>query len=897
MAAPLQRLDAMVGSMQWLKLKYVRQLIARQRLYRELSEEIRAHLEEKIEELVATGMSRDAAMHAARREFGNVTLIEEDAREAWRWPSLENLWMDVRYGLRMLRKSPGFTATALLTLALGIGANTAIFSVVNGVLLVSLPYAKPEQLVSVTGTYPRGAFVAMRDQVRTMDVAAYAEGHEFNLTGRGEPVRLAGTLVSAELLAILGARPELGRTFAHREDIPGQDNHVVLSHALWEQRFGSDPTIVGRSIELEGVSREVVGVMPANFRFPSPKTQLWIPLHNDPRNIHEYWAGILAGDFMPVIGRLRPGCALAQARAEVRTFQSHVGALFPWPMPTSWNADISAVPLQTGIVGDVRARLLMLLGAVALVLLIACTNVANLTLSRAAAREKEIGVRAAMGAGRNRIVGQLLTESVLLASLGGALGLLLAKEDLRWLKALLPADTPRLAEVQIDWRVLAFTAALAILTGLLFGLAPALHTSRAALTESLKAGGRGAALSVSQRLRSGLVVAEVAFAVLLVIAAGLLIRSFWTLSHVNPGFRPERLLTARITPQQSFCNEPSRCIAFYRNVLEQVKAFPGVSGAALVNTLPLGGRVSKRSLELEGHVVPNGDPAPLFWLDIATPDYFRVMGIPVLAGRGFADADTTGTPVIVVTAETARRFWPNQSAVGKHIRLLDDQDWRTIIGVIPDVRAYDLQRNTPSWINGTAYVPYNSSATLEDRRIPAEMTIAIRTASDDSQIETQLRASVAAANPDVPISEVRSMGAVVSEAAATPASTTFLFVTFAGVALVLGMIGIYGVLSFLVARRTRELGIRVALGAQRGDLLWLVMKEGAKFCLAGITFGLAGAFLLTRLMASELYGVSPLDPITYVAVSLVMAGVTLLACYVPTRRAMRVDPVVALRYE
>ena len=878
--------------MSWLK-----QLFWRRRIYGELSDEIREHLDEKVEELVANGMPRKEAEHAARRSFGNVTLIEEDGREAWGWPWVENLLMDVRYGLRMLRKSPGFTAAAVLTLALGIGANTAIFSVVNGVLLVSLPYAKPEQLVSVTGSYPPGAFVAMREQVRTMDVAAYAEGHEFNLTGHGEPLRLAGTLVSAELFSILGARPELGRTFFHGEDIPGRDKYVILSHALWQQRFGSDPTVVGRSIELEGMSREVVGVMPADFRFPSPKTQIWIPLHNDPRNVYEYWAGILAGDFMPVIGRLRPGSTLAQARAEIRTFQLHVGALFPWKMPASWNADVSVVPLQNGMVADVRARLLMLLGAVGLVLLIACTNVANLTLSRAATREKEIAVRAAMGAGRHRIVAQLLTESVLMALLGAVLGLVLAKEGLSSLKALLPADTPRLAEVQIDWRVLAFTGALAILTGLLFGLAPALHTSRAALTESLKAGGRGAAVSISQRLRSGLVVAEIAFAVLLVIAAGLLIRSFWMLSHVNPGFRAERILTARITPDQVFCNDPLRCMAFYRNVLEQVKAFPGVSGAALVNTLPLGGRVSKRSVELQGRVRAQGDPAPLFWLDIVSPDYFRVMGIPVSSGRGFTDADVAGAPVIVITAETARRFWPNQNAVGKHVRLLDDKDWRAIIGVTPDVRAYDLQRNVPSWINGTAYVLYNQSATLEDRRIPAEMTIAIRTASDDSQIEAQLRASVAAANPEVPISEVKAMRAVLSEATATPASTTLLFVAFAGVALLLGMVGIYGVLSFLVAKRTQEIGIRVALGAQRGDLLWLVMKEGAKFFLWGITFGLGGAFLLTRLISSELYGVSPLDPITYVAVSVVMAVITMLACYVPTRRAMRVDPMVALRYE
>jgi putative ABC transport system permease protein len=871
----------------------LKQLFSRRRLYHDLSEEIQEHLDEKIEELVASGISRKEAAAAARREFGNLTLVQEDSRAVWKWPSLEEFLMDVRFGARTLRKSPAFTAIAVLTLALGIGANTAIFSLVNGILLVSLPYPKAERLVSVTGAYPQGALVAMREQMHTMDVAAYAEGHDFNLTGRDEALRLTGTLVSAELFSILGAQPELGRIFDQGEDNPGQDSYVILSHALWQQRFGSDATIIGRSIELEGVSRQVIGVMPAAFRFPSTKTQIWIPLHNDPRSIFHYWAG----DFMPVIGRLRPDATLQQARTEIRMFQSHASALFPWPMPASWNADVSVVPLQNGMVADVRVRLLLLLAAVALVLLIACTNVANLTLSRAATREKEVAIRSAMGAGRQRILRQLLTESLLLASLGGLLGLVFAIEGLSLLKALLPADTPRLMDVRMDWRVLVFTGGLAILTGLVVGLAPALHISRGALTESLKSAGRGAASSVSQRLRGGLVVGEIALAVLLVIAAGLMIRSFWALSHVNPGFRSEHILTARITPNESFCNDSIRCLAFYRNVLDQVQSFPGVSGAAFVNTLPLGGRVSKRSLEVEDYVDPSGDIAPLFWLNIVTPGYFRVMGIPLLSGRGFSDADVSGTPVAVVTAETARRFWPNQNALGKHIRLLDDKTWRTIVGVISDVRAYDLQRNSPRWIDGTAYVPYNPTATLEDRRVPSEMTVAIRTASDDSQIAAMLRDSLAALNHEVPVSEVKTMGAVVSEAVSAPASTTSLFVAFAALALLLGIIGIYGVLTFLVSQRTREIGVRIALGAQRADVLYLVMKEGARFSFAGIAVGLTGAFLATRLMSSELYGVSPLDPLTYIGVALVMAAVTLLACYVPTRRAMRVDPIVALRYE
>jgi putative ABC transport system permease protein len=859
----------------------------------ELEEELRSHLEMAASERMARGETQKNAERAARREFGNLQLVHEVTRDTWGWTWLEDLLEDLRYGLRRMRKSPGFTAIAVLTLALGIGANTAIFSLVNGILLNALPYPKAKQLVSVTGTYPQGAFVAMREQLRTMDVGTYAEGHEFNLTGLGEPARLTGTPVSAELLSILGARPQLGRTFYPGEDIPGQDHLVILSHALWQQRFASDRTIIGRMIELEGVSRQVVGVMPGNFRFPSTKTQVWIPLHNDPRSAFSYWAG----DFMLVIGRLHPDSTLQQARTEIRMFQSQVRALFPWPMPASWNANASVVELQAGIVADVRARLFILLGAVALVLVIACANVANLTLSRAATREKEVAVRSAMGAGRQRIIRQLLTESLLVSSLGGLLGLVFAIKGLALLKVLLPAETPRIADVHMDWRVLAFTGGVALLTGLVFGLGPALHSSRAALTETLNSGGRGGALSVSQRLRGALAIAEIAFAVLLVIAAGLLTRSFQALSHVDPGFHSERVLTARITPNESFCDDPARCLAFYRDVLGQVRSSPGVGSAALVNTLPLGGRVSKRSLDVEDHIVPPGEDWPLFWLDVVTPDYFQVMGISFLSGRAFTDSDVSGTPAAVITGETARRFWPNQNAVGKHIRLLGDKDWRIIVGIIPDVRAYDLERNEPEWIGGTAYIPYSPTATLEDRRIPSEMTIAIRTTSDDSQIATMVRASVGRLNQEAPVSEVKTMRTVVSEAASTPWSTTLLFVAFAGLALALGIIGVYGVISFLVSSRTREIGIRMALGAQRSNVLLLVMKEGAQVSFMGIALGMTGAFVLMRVLSGELYGVSATDPLTFCSVAMLVAAVALLACYVPARRAMRVDPMVALRHE
>lgn len=875
-------------------MSWLSRMFGKRKREAELDEEVRSHLEMAAREGVERGANVREAKQAARREFGNVELVKEATREMWNGRRLAEFLEDARYGLRRMWMAPGFTAIAVLVLALGIGANTAIFSLVNEILLEALPYPNAARLVSVAGgAYPKGAVAAMREQMKSMDTAAYVESQELNLTGLGEAVRLTGTPTSAELFSILGARTEMGRTFETGEDAPGQDGVVILSHALWEQQFARDPNILDRSIALGGMSRRVIGVMPADFRFPSNKTQVWIPLHNDPRDTVNTWAG----DFMPCIGRLKEGATLEQAQTEIRMFQSRVGALFPWPMPATWNSGVSVVPLSNGMVADVRGRLLILLGAVALVLLIACSNVANLTLARSATREKEISLRAALGASRLRIARQLLTESVMQALAGGLLGLLFARGGLALLKTILPAETPRLAETNLDWRVLAFAAALAIVTGIVFGLAPALHSSRVSAAEGLKAGGKGSAVPVSRRLRSALAAAQVALAVLLVIASGLLIRSFWAISHSNPGFQAAHVVTARLTPNKSFCDDVLRCLAFYRGVVEQARSIPGIQGAALENTLPLDGRVGKRPLDVEGFTVPAGQNVPLFWLNVVTPDYFRVMGISLREGRAFTEADTNGAPTAIVTEETARRFWPNQQAVGKHVRLFEDKEWREVIGVIPDVRAYDMQTNAPQWVNGTAYVPYNATATLEDRRIPSEMSIVLRTASEDPRIGDILRSRVTALNPEVPVSEVKTMGTVVSEAIAAPASTTVVMAVFAGLALLLGTIGIYGVLSFLVASQTREIGIRMALGATRRDVLRSVMGEGAKLALTGIALGMAGALAAMRILSGQLYGVSATDPLTFLAVAGVVAIVSMVACYVPARRAMSVDPVVALRYE
>jgi putative ABC transport system permease protein len=876
-------------------MHWLRHLFHKSRAEKQLDAELHFHLDEQIAAYIAAGLEADQARRRARLEFGGLDQVKENCHEARRVYLLEAASQDVRYGLRMLRKAPGFTAVAVLTLALGIGANTAIFSLVNGVLLCPLPFPHADRLAGITGgTYPKGAFADMRKQVRTMAVGAYYEGYELNLTGLGEPVRLNGTVVSAELFSVLGAPAQIGRTFRSGEDVSGKNTCVLLSHALWQQRFGGDPRIVGHWIDLEGMRREIIGVMPSSFRFPSSQTDVWIPLDMDPRNETHYWGK----DFMPVVGRLRPGVTFEQARAEIRVFQAQVRTLFPWPMPATWNRDVSVVPLETAIAGDFRGRLLILLGAVALVLLIACANVANLTLARAATRHKEIALRTSLGASRGRVVRQLITESVVLASIGGLLGLLLASGGLRVIKAALPADTPRLTEAGIDWRVLLFTATLAILTGLVSGLVPALQSSRMETTEALQTGGRGSSVSVSRHWRKGLVVVELGLAFLLVSAAGLLIRSLWTLSHMNPGFRPDHVVTARITPNESFCNDRGRCDQFYENLVDRVRRVPGVSDAAVVNTLPLGGRVNNRSAALEGYLPSPGEPDPLLWENFVSADYFRAMRIPLLRGREFRNSDRAGNPLVaVITASTARRFWPNTDALGKHMQADDTKESYTLVGIVPDVRAYDLRHEAPAWIDGTVYVPYGPKATLEDGSMPAEMTLVVRTSNEESEIGRSIRAIAFALNPEAPVSEVKTMPGVVSEAMSAPRSAMYLFVAFAGLALALGVVGIYGVIAFFVGQRTREIGIRVALGAQRRDVLEMVLNEGLSLTLPGVAAGLLAALGLTRLLGSLLYGVSATDPLALGGVALLFALVALTACYVPARRAMRVDPAMALREE
>jgi len=880
---PLERWRDVV-SLRW------RSLLRRGRVEHDLDEEIRYHIETEIDRLIDAGMDAGEARHAVLRRFGGVDAVKERCRDTRGVTLVETVAADLRYAVRTLRRSPAYAAVAVLTLALGIGANAAVFSLADGIMMAPLPYADPDGLVAVKATYPGGGFEAMRREVRTLAVAAYAEGHTFTLTGDGEAVRVSGTLVSAELLPMLGVKPILGRWLRPGEDVAPRDRSVILSHALWKARYGEDPQVIGRSIDLSGVRREIVAVMPHDFDFPSAGAQVWVPIGLEARDTPRYWAG----DFMPIVGRLAPGATPAQAREEIRAFQARVPALFPWKMPSDWNRDLTVVPLREAIVAGVRSRIVVFLAAVALVLLVACANVANLGLSRAFAREREMAIRAAIGASPRRIARQLLTESAVLAAAGAVSGLAVGAAVLAGLKRWLPADTPRLAQAQLNGRAVLVCALLAIVTGCAVGLAPVLYALRLRLRTALESGGRGGSGGATGPVRRALTIGQVACAVLLVIAAGLLVRSLYRLSRVDAGFTPDGLVTARVSPPESLCADADRCVAFYRLFGARLAEAGELRGAALVNTLPLTGAVAKRSLEIQGYTVPAGQAAPLVSMNVVTPGYFRVMEIGLEAGRAFTAADASGSaPVVVVSSSTARKYWPGHSPIGRHLRFEGEEAWREIVGVASDVRAHDLTADEPDWIAGTIYVPHGANGTLEDGRLPPAMTVVARTPLEPARLAAMLRGMTDRA--DVVVDEARTMREIVAGRIAAPAATASLLASIAVLAVTIGCVGVYGVLSFLVARRFRDFGIRMALGAQRAHVFWAVMKEAAALCLAGVAIGVLGAAVLTRWMSAELYGVSPTDPATYVSVSLAVTVVTLAASVVPTRRALGADPLAVLR--
>jgi predicted permease len=868
-------------------------LLGKARVERELDEELGAYLDILVAEKIRDGMTREQAVKAAASQMGSMDMVKGQVREASAANVLGSLAQDIRFGLRMMVNNAGLTSVAVLSLALGIGGNAAMFSLVSNVLIRPLPYAEPHRLVQVTDYYPKGAVWALQRQSTSIEIAAYSTDSQFNLAGSGQAVHLAGCTVSANLFSLLGVGSEIGRTFQPGEDLPGRDRLVLLSNSLWRSKFAGDPRIIGRPISIDGVAREVVGVLPPDFGFPSSSVQLWIPIRLDPTDTADLWEH----GYMPLVGRLRPGATIPQAQNEVRALIPEVIKLFPFPMP-NWNADAAVIPLQQSMVGDVRGKLTLLLCAVALVLLIACVNVASLLLARTTARQKEMAIRAALGAGRGRIIRQLLTESVMLALAGAALGLMLAFSALSVLKSVLPVDNARLGAASIDLPVLAFVTGVAIVCGLFFGLAPALSASKLDLAESIKTRGQTSASAGRLRLRSFLITAEVALAVVLVVGAGLLMKSLWLLAQVNPGFSPEQIMVVRVYPDPSSCRERTPCVALYDELLRRASRLTGVSEVAAANTLPLSHEVPALPVEFEEHPVRTTEELfPMVWAGAVTPDYFHLMRIPLLAGRVFTDGDGEKSGlVVVVNAATARRYWPGEDPIGKHIRISWFPEWRTVIGVVGDVRQYDLAVTSANWTEGAVYMPYPQSIVL-DRQLPAAMTLMLRFIGNPPALGADIRQVVADINPNVPVSEAVPMSSVVVASMSNSRSLMWLFVSFAGCALFLAAIGTYGVISYSTSQRMSELGLRMALGATKGGLFRLVLAQSIRLVLAGLAIGIAASFGLTRLLNDFLFGVLATDPLTFLAVAVLLIGIAVLAGYLPARRAATADPLTALRVD
>jgi len=869
-------------------------LFRHDRMEQDLDLEVREYVELLVADKVKHGIDLTTARREALIETGGIQQVKQEVREVRAGHLLENLWLDFRYGTRTLGKNPGWTLVAVLSLALGIGANTAMFGIVNAVLLRPLPYPHPDQLVRVTGYYPMGAMQVLQLHSHTMDIAGYSPNEEFNLTGLGEAMHLRGTKVSGNLFSLLGAHSAIGRTFESGEDSPGRNRLVILSHALWRDKFSSDPGVIGHVITLDGASRDVVGVMPAAFDFPSPETQLWIPLEMDPRNSEDFWGR----GYMPLVARLHPGVTVAAARNELHPMIKLAITLFPMPMARNWNSDETVRPLQEDLVRDVRGELLLLASAVGFVLLIACANVTGLLLSRSVSRAKEIAVRASLGASRGRIVRQLLTESVVLALAGGVLGLALAFGFLNVLKSVLADQMPEIARVGLDWQVLAFVSSLAILSGIISGLAPALSASRANLINVIKTGGQRTQGAAGIRLRSLFVATEVALTVVLVVGAGLLIKSLWKLSQVNPGFRAEKILTVRVTPSQWFADDRPTCIALYDELVRRARGISEVSNVAAANALPMGRQVPGVVVDFEGHPRKPGETlAPIPWAGAVTPDYFQMMHIPLLAGRLFTEADGAKAPgVVLISASTAKRFWPGENPIGKHLKPVWDTQWRTVVGMVADVRQFDLAGNTPGWLSGTIYMPYPQAEDLTEK-IPVAMFLLLKTSDQTGRVAAEVRELVRSVNPNVPVSAVRTMDSVITASTSQPRSIAWLFVSFGVAALVLAAIGIFGVVSFSATQRTYEIGVRVALGAPRSNVFGIVLGQGIRLVLAGLAAGVAASLLLSRLLMSLLYGVGAADPLTFLAVTVLLIATAALAGYLPARRASRIDPLTALRVD
>lgn len=811
---------------------------------------------------------------------------------------MDSIFKDIRYGVRGLLKRPGFTAIVVVTLALGIGASTAIFSVVNSVLLRRLPYKTADRIVAIQELNPQGTrvqvtaanFLDWRAQNTVFEHLAAIRIATTNLALSDRAERLDMAQTSANFFDVFGVGPQYGRLFLPQDEQAGHTPVVVLSHALWTRRFGSDQGIIGKPITLDGSNYTVIGIAPPGFQYPD-KTELWLPpLRLVPEAYPQVDPAQNRGlGYLAAVALLKPGVTVAQAASEMETITTRLRQQYPETNNRRFNRVVS---LHDHLIGNNRAMLLLLFGAVMFVLLIACANVANLLLANASARHKEIAIRAALGASRKRIAQQLLTESATLALAGGALGLLLSFWGVALITRLLPTDFPRLNEIHTDWRVLVFTTVASLLTGFLFGLAPALSLSRGDVQEAMKESGRGTAGGVrSSRLRHALIIAEVALSVVLLAGAGLLFRSFLQLQSVNAGFTPQQVLTARLTPSGNDFRTDADFVTFYDNVLQRLREVPGVQYAGIINTLPLS-KGPTTGFRVEGRpVLPRDQWSPTNFRAVSS-DYFSAMGIPVMHGRALTDRDDNGAPgVLVVNQALADRDFPGESAVGKRVTFGNTDNnrqpvWFEIVGITANVRSLELREEPPPEIYFSA------------KQNPfVNMSLVIRSTVEPTTLAASVRQVVTDVNKSVPVADIKTMEHIVTESVTQPRFNVFLLGLFSFIALVLSAAGIYGVTAYTVTQRTHELGIRLALGAQVGDVLRMILGQGMAVIGVGLVLGLVSAFALMRLLRSLLFGVGENDPLTFAAITLVLLLVALLACYIPARRATKVDPLVALRYE
>ncbi len=873
---------------------------------RELAREIDSHLALLQEEFEARGLPPEKARLAARRAYGGVEQAKELHREARSIPWIEHLAKDLHYGVRSLLRTPGFTAVAVIALALGIGANTAIFGVVNAVLLRPLAYKDADRLVTVlnygTGPVATANYLDWRDQTHSFEAMGAADYWSPNLISRDPPdtspaEHLYGMKVTQNLLPLLGVEPLLGRLFVKGEDQVGAEHEVILSYRLWQRRFQGDRNVLGKLIVLNGEAYTVVGVMPSAFKFApfwATHSELWVPdAFGD--SIHER-----GGNHLRVFARLKPGLTLEQARADVATVTGRLENQFP-----ATNRNVMVRPLKENVVGNVETPLLIMLGAVGFVLLIACANVAHMLLARTADRQKEIAVRVALGAGKARVMAQFLTENLLLAALGAGMGLLLAAGGTKVLVALSPEYIPRVEMVAIDSHVVIFLTLITVLTALAFGLTPAMHAAAGNLSDALKEGGRGDSEGVRRhQLRSFLVASEFALAFMLLIGAGLMVRSFFALQSVDPGFNPHNVLSMVVSVAGTKEEEANRREVFYRGLLQKVRSQPGVSSAGAINHLPLAGDLWDRSFQIEGRPEPRPGESPVAIYRIVMPGYFETMQLPLRSGRLITARDDARTPgVVIFNEQAARQYWPNESPIGKRIAIGGkpggQANWFTVIGVVANAKQYYWASDPDPEMYLAALQNHDF---LGDSTEPAAahmtyITLVVRGDGNAPDLASTVQQSVWSLDRNLPVSQVLTMDQAIADATAQPRFEMLLLALFGVVALVLAAVGIYGVMNYSVSRRTREIGIRMSLGASRGDVLRMVLRQAIMQALMGTVAGGAGAVLLSKLMAKMLFGVQPTDPLTFAAVTIVLGLAAMLATGVPARKAARIEPMTALRSE